>query len=295
MEGVSTAIDRYIDFLWYERNLSSNTLDSYRRVLVQFRDWLARDLYSTSESDVYGFLGQGLKVGKSARTAAHTLSALRGFFQHAVEIGEMRNDPCEGVEAPKLGRPLPTVLSEQEIASLIASPDPEKGPVQYRDRTMLELLYASGLRVSELLRLTGHSVNMSQSVVRVMGKGLKERIVPVGEVAMDWIRRYLVDARPELVNRRSSDLLFPSNRGGEMTRQNFWMAVRRYATQAGISKKISPHTVRHAFATHLLNHGADLRAVQLMLGHSDLSTTQIYTHIAQHRMKELHQRHHPRG
>lgn len=160
---------------------------------------------------------------------------------------------------------------------------------------MLELLYASGLRVSELLRLTGHSVNMSQSVVRVMGKGLKERIVPVGEVAMDWICRYLVDARPELVNRRSSDLLFPSKRGGEMTRQNFWMAVRRYAVQAGISKKISPHTVRHAFATHLLNHGADLRAVQLMLGHSDLSTTQIYTHIAQHRMKELHQRHHPRG
>ena len=295
MDGVSTAIDRYIDYLWYERNLSSNTLDSYRRTLGQFRDWLARDLYGTCESDVYRFLGQGLTSGNSVRTAAHSLSVLRGFFQHAVDIGEMGNDPCEAVESPRLGRPLPTVLSEQEVASLIAAPDPAKGPVQYRDRTMLELLYASGLRVTELLRLTGHSVNMSQSVVRVLGKGSKERIVPVGEVAMDWVKRYLEDARPKLVYQRSSDLLFPSKRGGEMTRQNFWMAVQRYSARAGIVKKISPHTLRHAFATHLVNHGADLRAVQLMLGHSDLSTTQIYTHIAQHRMKEIHQQHHPRG
>ena len=295
MDGASTAIEQYIDYLWYQRNLSDNTLASYRRCLASFRVWLGTELQSTREVDVLNYLAHSLKAGKSSRTAAHTLSVLRGFFQYALEMGQVRLDPCVAIESPKLGRPLPSVLSEQEVETLITTPDPTHGPVQFRDRVMLELLYASGLRVSELVGLSYHSVNLRLSMLRVFGKGSKERLVPIGEIATDWLRRYLAGARPDLMAGRVSDALFPSMRGGAMTRQNFWALVRKYSLAAGIHKSISPHTLRHAFATHLVNHGADLRAVQLMLGHADLSTTQIYTHVARQRMKELHQQHHPRG
>ena len=230
----------------------------------------------------------------SARSSARFLSCARGFYHYLLREGTISIDPTLDVDSPQLGRPLPKALSEAEVDKLLQMPDLELA-LEFRDRTMLELLYACGLRVSELTGLQLVQLSMNQGVVRVFGKGSKERLVPVGEEALRWMQRYLAGPRGELLKGLPSDVVFPSRRGTQMTRQTFWYRIKIYAQRAEIKKHLSPHTLRHAFATHLLNHGADLRVVQLLLGHADLSTTQIYTHIAQHRMKELHERHHPRG
>lgn len=219
---------------------------------------------------------------------------MRGFFRYQVREGRIEADPSLDVESPKLGRPLPKSLSEAEVEALLAAPDLEQA-IEFRDRTMLELLYACGLRVSELVGLQVSQLGMNQGVVRIIGKGGKERLVPVGEEALGWLQRYLNGSRRELLDNKPSEALFPSRRGTQMTRQAFWYRIKEYAGRAGIRSALSPHTLRHAFATHLLNHGADLRVVQLLLGHSDLTTTQIYTHVARQRMKDLHAEHHPRG
>ena len=292
------AIDAHLDHLWLERGLSRATLASYRQDLTSFAAWLRRDLTSATESDVQGYLALRYAQRSSPRTVARFLSAARGFYRHAVERGAMATDPTANLSAPLLGRPLPRSLSEAEVERLLNAPrcdDPEGAPEGLRDRAMLETLYATGLRVSELVTLTLAALNRRRAIVQVVGKGGKERLVPVGEVALEWIDRYLAGARDRILNGRTSDALFPSNRGRAMTRQTFWYAIKRYAAVAGIDRDISPHTLRHAFATHLVNHGADLRAVQLMLGHEDLSTTQIYTHVARDRLKRLHAEHHPRG
>lgn len=275
--------------------MSDNTLAAYRRDLLDARQRLdGRDLYAVSTADLSQCLAGRYADGLKARSSARWLSCLRGFYRHAVRKGRLKNDPSLGLAAPKLGRALPGVLSGRDVEALLAAPGLDTA-TGLRDRAMLELLYATGLRVSELVGLPLVCVNQRQGVVRVMGKGDKERLVPVGEVALGWIGRYLQEARPSLAREGRTAALFVSNRGEAMSRQNFWYAIKRYAAQAGIRTTISPHTLRHAFATHLLDNGADLRAVQMMLGHSDLSTTQIYTHVAQSRLKTLHAQHHPRG
>ena len=291
-------IETHLDYLWMERGLSRATLDGYRQDLVGLGNWLRRDLTTASESDLQGFLAVRLKERRSPRTVARFLSAARGFYRRAVETGAMSQDPTANLAPPLLGRPLPGGLSEHEVERLLNAPcsnDPVGDPNGFRDRVMLETLYATGLRVSELVSLSLSAVNLRAGAVRVVGKGGKERLVPLGEVAQQWIERYVQAARPHILNGRASDALFPSNRGKAMTRQTFWHAIKRYAAVADIDRDISPHTLRHAFATHLVNHGADLRTVQLMLGHADLSTTQIYTHVARDRLKRLHAEHHPRG
>ena len=291
-------IDAHLDRLWLEHGLSRATLDGYRRDLAGFARWLGRDLCSASEADLHRYLADRLDKGRSPRTVARFQSAARSFYRRAVDAGFSQQDPTANLSRPLLGRPLPGSLSQDEVERLLAAPpceEPLKSPATFRDRVMLELLYATGLRVSELIGLTVPAVNLRRGTVQVVGKGGKERLVPVGEVALDWVRRYLAEARPALLGQRPSDALFPSNRGTAMTRQTFWHAIKRYAAMAGIERAISPHTLRHAFATHLVDHGADLRAVQLMLGHADLSTTQIYTHVARQRLQELHAEHHPRG
>jgi integrase/recombinase XerD len=222
------------------------------------------------------------------------LSCLRGFYQYQLRESRISLDPTLDIDSPKMGRPLPKSLSEQDVEALLNAPDTDE-PLELRDKAMLELLYASGLRVTELITLQVGQLSVNQGVVRVMGKGSKERLVPTGEEALDWLQRYMKDGRPALLGARMSDTMFPSRRGAVMTRQTFWYRIKIYAQRAGIRQSLSPHTLRHAFATHLINHGADLRVVQLLLGHSDLSTTQIYTHVAKERMKDLHAQHHPRG
>ncbi|MCP5181060.1 MAG: site-specific tyrosine recombinase XerD [Pseudomonadales bacterium] len=292
---LSDVIEQYLHELWLERGLSDNTLAAYRRDLLDARQRLdGRDLYAVSTADLSQCLAGRYADGLKARSSARWLSCLRGFYRHAVRKGRLKNDPSLGLAAPKLGRALPGVLSGRDVEALLAAPGLDTA-TGLRDRAMLELLYATGLRVSELVGLPLVCVNQRQGVVRVMGKGDKERLVPVGEVALGWIGRYLQEARPSLAREGRTAALFVSNRGEAMSRQNFWYAIKRYAAQAGIRTTISPHTLRHAFATHLLDNGADLRAVQMMLGHSDLSTTQIYTHVAQSRLKTLHAQHHPRG
>jgi len=292
------AIDAHLDHLWMQRGLSRATLAGYRRDLVGFANWLDRDLATARESDLQAYLAKRLAEQRSPRTVARFLSSARSFYRHAVDSGAMSTDPTANLSRPLLGRPLPGSLTEDEVEALLAAPksdDPHNAPAGFRDRTMLETLYATGLRVSELVSLTLTSMNVTRGTVQVIGKGGKERLVPVGETAIDWIERYVRSARPEILKRRTSSALFVSNRAQAMTRQTFWHIVKRYARAAGIDREISPHTLRHAFATHLVNHGADLRAVQLMLGHADLSTTQIYTHVARDRLKRLHAEHHPRG
>lgn len=292
------AIDAHLDHLWMERGLSRATLAGYRQDLAGFQDWLQRDLLSASESDLQGYLAARLAERRSPRTVARFLAAARSFYGRAVADGALVADPTANVSRPLLGRPLPGSLSEEEVERLLKAPrsdDPQSDPLGFRDRTMLETLYATGLRVSELVSLSLAAANLRAGLVRVVGKGGKERLVPLGEVALDWIERHLAEARPRILAGRPCDALFPSNRARAMTRQTFWHIVKRYAAAAGIEREISPHTLRHAFATHLVNHGADLRAVQLMLGHADLSTTQIYTHVARDRLKRLHAEHHPRG
>ena len=292
------AIDAHLDHLWLEHGLSRATLASYRRDLAGFARWLERELHTATEADLHQYLADRLAAGRSPRTIARFLSAARSFYRRAAEAGAVPADPTANISRPLLGRPLPGSLTEDEIERLLAAPkcdEPTTSPDGFRDRVMLELLYATGLRVSELVGLTVPALNLRRGTVQVIGKGGKERLVPVGEVALGWVRRYLDQARPALLGQRSSDALFPSKRGTAMTRQTFWHAIKRHAAAAGIARSISPHTLRHAFATHLVDHGADLRAVQLMLGHADLSTTQIYTHVARQRLQELHAEHHPRG
>ena len=291
-------IERYIDAMWMEKGLSENTLTSYRRDLRQFNDWLVTAkgtaITRASRSNLQGYLGARLEQGLSARSSARFLSCARGFYHYLLREGTISIDPTLDVDSPQLGRPLPKALSEAEVDKLLQMPDLELA-LEFRDRTMLELLYACGLRVSELTGLQLVQLSMNQGVVRVFGKGSKERLVPVGEEALRWMQRYLAGPRGELLKGLPSDVVFPSRRGTQMTRQTFWYRIKIYAQRAEIKKHLSPHTLRHAFATHLLNHGADLRVVQMLLGHSDLSTTQIYTHVAQQRMQELHEQHHPRG
>lgn len=287
-------IDAYLDEIWLERGLAGNSLAAYRRDLRQLARLVDGSLLSVSPHRLLECVAERFDAGYRTRSSARWLSCIRGFYRHQVRKGRLTADPTADLELPKLGRDLPGSLAEREVTDLLAAPDVGTH-LGLRDRAMLELLYASGLRISELTGLTLTSLNLRQGVLRIVGKGGKERLVPVGQEALSWIERYLEDARPGLVRGRPTSALFPSRQGRFMTRQTFWHAVKRYARRAGIVRDISPHTLRHAFATHLLNHGADLRAVQMMLGHADLSTTQIYTHIAQTRLKELHSTHHPRG
>lgn len=294
----SGLIDEFCDALWLEDGLARNTLESYRRDLVQFGAWLAaghgRSLLAASHADLLSFLAHQVRRRAKATTASRQLSSLKRFYRFALRQGKIDSDPTLNIDAPKLPRALPRSLTEQDVESLLAVPRVEEA-LGLRDRTMLETLYASGLRVSELVTLKLSQVSQDMGVVRVIGKGSKERLVPLGEEALVWIRRYLGEARPVLLGARASDDLFITARGASMTRQAFWHLIKRYAMQAGLKTGLSPHTLRHAFATHLLNHGADLRVVQLLLGHSDISTTQIYTHVARERLKQLHAKHHPRG
>ncbi len=290
-------IEAFLDALWMEHGLSDNTLAAYRGDLNALAGWLAQHgghMLGAGRGDLLAYLAEKVGQGARPRSTARLLSSIRRFYRQQLREGRIDEDPSALIDAPKLGRPLPKALTEEEVEALLAAP-PLDDPVGLRDRAMLEVLYASGLRVSELVGLSLGQVNSRQGVVRVLGKGSKERLVPLGEEALDWLARYLAEARPELVRGRLSDALFPTRRGGAMTRQAFWYLIKRYAGQAGIRKPLSPHTLRHSFATHLLNHGADLRVVQMLLGHSDLSTTQIYTHVARERLKSLHASHHPRG
>jgi integrase/recombinase XerD len=291
-------IERFCDALWLQEGLSANTLEAYRRDLEGLERWISKRgtaLMSASRADLLDYLSGSVGKGARPRTTARLLSSLRRFYGYLVREEKIKTDPTALIESPKLGRPLPKSLSEAQVEKLLESPDVAK-PLGLRDRAMLETLYATGLRVSELVGLTLSQVSLTQGVVRVIGKGDKERLVPLGEEAISWISRYLAEGRPKLVKSRSTDALFTTARGGPMTRQAFWHNLKGHTRKAGIdTKKLSPHTLRHAFATHLLNHGADLRVVQMLLGHADLSTTQIYTHVAQARLRTLHEQHHPRG
>ncbi len=290
-------IDSFIDSLWAEHGLSRNTLDAYRGDLQAVSRWLKQQgipLVEAQREHLLAYLADAVQEGRKPRTTARQLSALRRFFRHRLREGTSDRDPTAQIEAPRIGRPLPKTLSEDEVERLLRAPDTSR-PAGLRDRAMLELLYATGLRVSELVGLRLGQVRLDQGVVKVTGKGNKERLVPMGEEAVDSVQRYLREARAELLRRATSDALFPGNRGTAMTRQAFWHNIKRYARAADIRLSISPHTLRHAFATHLVNHGADLRTVQMLLGHSDLSTTQIYTQVARERLRRLHAEHHPRG
>ena len=298
MSATDDVLDEFCDTLWLEDGLSRNTLDSYRRDLRQFAQWLersaAKELSAAHHGDIQAYLGYRFSRKARATSAARLLSSLKRFYRHLVRSGKIAVDPTLTIDGPKLPRGLPKTLTEADVEGLLAAPEVTTA-LGLRDRAMLETLYASGLRVSELVTLKAGQVSRDMGVVRVMGKGSKERLVPLGEEALTWLTRYLGEARPALLSGQQSDDLFVTSRGGAMTRQAFWYLVKRYAARAAIAKSISPHTLRHAFATHLLNHGADLRVVQLLLGHSDISTTQIYTHVARERLKQLHAKHHPRG
>jgi len=291
-------IDAFCDTLWLEDGLAKASLASYRSDLLRLAGWLAEQRLGTlcAADDValtrfVATLSQSLRASSQARY----ISTLRRFYRHLLARGRIAADPTLKIAMPAKPSRLPKVLSEAQVEALLAAP-PGETPLGLRDRAMLETLYATGLRVSELVGLKLHEVNFDMGVIRVFGKGSKERLVPLGEEAIDWLRRYLAEARPALLGPRQSDDLFVTARGAAMTRQAFWQLIKRYAGRAGIDPaRLSPHVLRHAFATHLLNHGADLRVVQLLLGHSDISTTQIYTHVARERLKSLHAAHHPRG
>jgi len=291
-------IDAFLDHLWMERGLAQNTLAAYRRDLRALASWLesrGRRLLDARREDIQAYFADRIAAGARMRSVRRHLSSCKRFYGHHARKGTLAADPTARVESPAVGRPLPDSLSESEVDRLLQAPDTAQ-PRGLRDRAMLELMYACGLRVSELVGLRTEQVSIGHGVVRLTGKGGRERIVPIGEEAVDWLRAYLARARPDLLGSRGpSDMLFLTNRGRHMTRQAFWYIVRNRAREAGIKAPLSPHTLRHAFATHLLNHGADLRALQMLLGHSDLSTTQIYTHVARARLQAVHARHHPRG
>ena len=292
-------IRRFIDVLWLEDGLGELTRKAYQSDLEQLCQWLQSRpgqsyLADLARSDLLAWMSHGLAQGLKAATAARRLSGLRRFYRYLVREQLITEDPTLLIESPSIPRRLPDSLTEDDIESLLMQPD-VRVPLELRDRAMLEILYGCGLRVSELVGLRVDQINLRQGVARIIGKGSKERLVPLGEEAADWVMRYVAEGRGELLKGRLSDALFPGNRGEAMTRQAFWYRIKVYASRAGIEKPLSPHTLRHAFATHLLNHGADLRVVQMLLGHSDLSTTQIYTHVARQRLQALHQLHHPRG
>jgi len=297
-QGNFALMERFRDYLWLERGLSDNTIQSYASDLKLFANWLNdRDsnLHSASAEEVLDYLASRVDAGLSARTSARLLSSLKRFYRLLARDGVREQDPTALVDAPKTVRALPATLSEAEVELLLRAPDLDS-PEGLRDRAMLEITYSSGLRVSELITLKVAQINTSSAVMRIMGKGNKERLLPVGDMAMEFLERYLQEARVEMLKGHGTcDLLFITRRGGGLTRQAFWYRVKKYAQLAGIRKSLSPHTLRHAFATHLVNHDADLRVVQLLLGHSSISTTQIYTHVAAERLKSLHQEHHPRG
>lgn len=289
-------LDVFIDHLWLEDGLSKNTLESYRQDLTSFVIWLStqhKQLLQVDQADIQQYLAVKFPHSKP-RSIGRLIASLRRFYRYCLRENKISVDPTLQIESPKLPRSLPKSLNEDEVLSLLNAPDLNQ-PAGLRDRAMLELLYACGLRVSELVGIKTTEVSLPDAVVRVTGKGSKTRLVPMGEEAADWISKYLRQARPEILQKRLSDALFVTNRGEAMTRQTFWYLIKRYALIAGIAKQLSPHVLRHAFATHLLNHGADLRVVQMLLGHSDISTTQIYTHVARERLKKLHSQHHPRG
>lgn len=290
-------LSAFLDSLWLEAGLSQNTIDAYQRDLLGFAAWLSKhdvDLLAASADDIRRYQALRMREGRKVRSEARLLSALRRFYRYLCRESVRDADPTALLQSPRLGKQLPDSLSEAEVEALLLQPD-DLDVLGLRDRAMLELLYATGLRVSELVGLKYEQLNMRQGVIRCMGKGNKERLVPVGETALDWLQRYVLESRPQLLYGQVNDDLFPTRRGKAMTRQAFWYLIKRYAEAAAIKKPLSPHTLRHAFATHLLNHGADLRVVQLLLGHADLSTTQIYTHIARARLKDMHGQHHPRG
>jgi integrase/recombinase XerD len=292
-------LDEFFDNLWLEDGLARNTLDSYRRDLQRFADWLVQqknlELLTATAADIQSFLAYLFTEQKAkASSTSRTISSLKRFYRYQLRQNKLSVDPTVQISTPKLPRSLPKTLTEHDVEILLAAPLIEE-PLGMRDRTMLEVLYASGLRVTELVELKVGQISLTMGVVRVMGKGSKERLVPLGEEALEWVKRYLSEARPQLLNGKVSDALFVTRRGAGMTRQMFWYLIKKHAQQGGMHKPLSPHTLRHAFATHLLNHGADLRVVQLLLGHTDISTTQIYTHVARERLKALHTKHHPRG
>lgn len=298
MVEATALIDEFCDALWLEDGLARNTLDAYRRDLAVFEAWLAKarrpGLIGAQKSDLLEYLAVRVRSAPSARSTARLVSSLKRFYRHMVRQGRREDDPTLTIDSPRLARGLPKALSEAQVDALLESPDAstDRG---LRDRAMLEVLYATGLRVSELVSLSVQQVNKDAGVVRVLGKGAKERLVPLGEEALQWTARYLTSARPGLLKGRRTDALFVTSRAGPMTRQAFWHIITRHARATGITQAVSPHVLRHAFATHLLNHGADLRVVQMLLGHSDISTTQIYTHVARERLRQLHRDHHPRG
>ena len=292
------AIERFCDALWLEDGLAQNSLSAYRRDLLLLAQWLFQecgaDLYAADEQLLTAYIAHR-RVDK-ATTANRRLTVFKRFYRHALRIGLVKSDPCMALHAAKQAMRFPKTLSESQVTALLNAPDVDT-PLGLRDRTMLELMYASGLRVSEIVSLKTVALGLNEGIVRVVnGKGGKERLVPFGGEAGLWIRRYLAEARAPLLEGKSSDVVFIGRHTGTgLTRQGFWALIKRYALMAEIPVALSPHTLRHAFATHLLNHGADLRVVQLLLGHSDISTTQIYTHVARERLKSIHQQHHPRG
>lgn len=283
-----------------EHGLSQNTLSAYRKDLAHFSQWLTTEgqtkttLLNASRQNLLDYLAYRHRIGRHPRSTSRALSCLRRFYRWLLQSQLIDQDPTLNIENPKLPRNLPKLLTEQDVDTLMSMPDLST-TLGLRDRAMLELLYACGLRITELVQLDMPALNLKQGIIRVVGKGQKERLVPMGEEATDWLRRYIDNARPELLKGKPQQVLFLSQQGKMMTRQTFWHRIKQYALTAGIQTNLSPHTLRHAFATHLLNHGADLRVVQLLLGHSDISTTTIYTHIAQARLQSLYQAHHPRA
>ena len=291
-------IDEFCDTLWLEDGLAKNTLDAYRRDMQQFALWLEHartgaDLLQASDEDLHAYFSARHSQTR-ATSANRRLAVLKRFYQLFLRQGQIRHDPCLKLKSAKQPERFPKTLSESQVEALLFAPDVNT-PLGLRDRTMIELMYASGLRVSELVLLKSVELGMTEGVLRISGKGGKTRLIPFGEEARVWLNRYLTDARPQILGGKMTDALFVTARGEGMTRQMFWILIKKYATQADIHAPLSPHTLRHAFATHLLNHGADLRVVQLLLGHADISTTQIYTHVARERLKQLHAEHHPRG
>ena len=290
-------VDQFLDAIWMERGLSQNTLGAYRADLMTLGRSLAvadKSIDQADKADLLAFIAERVESGAKPRSTARQLSSFRRFYRHIVRQGLRDTDPTADIEMPRIGRSLPKTLTEDEVEALLNAPNTDE-PLGHRDRAMLELLYATGLRVSELINLRQSQINFNQGVLRIVGKGDRERLIPLGDESQRWLRDFINGPRMEILLERQTDFPFPTRRGNRMTRQAFWHIIKRYAEKAGIRRKLSPHSLRHAFATHLLNRGADLRVVQLLLGHSDLSTTQIYTHVARERLKELHGEHHPRG
>jgi integrase/recombinase XerD len=294
---VMAQIDQFCDTLWLEDGLAKNSLEAYRRDMRLFAEWLhvskSKHLLEVSEADIFSYVAQKHSESK-ATSANRRMTVLKRYYQLAFRQNQISTNPCTKLKSAKQANRLPKTLSEKQVEQLLITPD-ENTPLGLRDRTMLELLYACGLRVTELVSLRSLDMSLNDGILRITGKGNKTRLVPFGEVARMWLERYLREGRAAILGAQIDDALFVTARGCAMTRQMFWILIKKYAVQAGIVSPLSPHTLRHAFATHLLNHGADLRVVQLLLGHADISTTQIYTHVARERLKQLHAQHHPRG